>query len=48
MLEKSDAPISIMLGDGNPLVLSAMSEIFDRDLRFWWRPAPLLKGSLER
>jgi two-component system nitrate/nitrite response regulator NarP len=34
MLEKSDAPISIMLGDGNPLVLSAMSEIFDRDSRF--------------
>ncbi|MCT4555265.1 MAG: response regulator transcription factor [Pelagimonas sp.] len=31
--EKGD-PISIMLGDGNPLVLSAMSEMFDRDSRF--------------
>lgn len=26
--------IDIMLGDGNPLVLSAMSEVFDRDERF--------------
>lgn len=26
--------IDIMLGDGNPLVLSAMSEVFERDLRF--------------
>lgn len=28
------APISIALADGNPLVLSAMAEIFDRDSRF--------------
>ena len=34
MVEKISAPISIMLGDGNPLVLSAMSEMFDRDARF--------------
>ena len=27
-------PISVMLADGNPLVLSAMSEIFERDPRF--------------
>ncbi|QEW22039.1 Transcriptional regulatory protein UhpA [Marinibacterium anthonyi] len=27
-------PIDIMLGDGNPLVLSAMSELFERDPRF--------------
>lgn len=27
-------PIDIMLADGNPLVLSAMSEIFERDPRF--------------
>jgi two-component system nitrate/nitrite response regulator NarP len=26
--------ISVMLGDGNPLVLSAMSEVFERDPRF--------------
>jgi two-component system nitrate/nitrite response regulator NarP len=26
--------IEIMLGDGNPLVLSAMSEVFERDPRF--------------
>ncbi len=29
-----DEPIDIMLADGNPLVLSAMSELFDRDPRF--------------
>ena len=28
------ARIDIMLGDGNPLVLSAMSEVFERDPRF--------------
>jgi two-component system nitrate/nitrite response regulator NarP len=28
------APIPVSLADGNPLVLSAMSEIFDRDPRF--------------
>ncbi len=27
-------PISVMLADSNPLVLSAMSEVFDRDPRF--------------
>ncbi|MGB0796343.1 MAG: DNA-binding response regulator, partial [Paracoccaceae bacterium] len=27
-------PINIVLADANPLVLSAMSEIFDRDPRF--------------
>jgi len=34
MVEKSIAPIDIMLADSNPLVLSAMSEIFERDSRF--------------
>ena len=29
-----DKPIDIMLADANPLVLSAMSELFDRDPRF--------------
>jgi two-component system, NarL family, nitrate/nitrite response regulator NarP len=28
------APISLSLADGNPLVLSAMAEIFERDARF--------------
>ena len=28
------AKVDIMLGDGNPLVLSAMSEVFERDSRF--------------
>ena len=27
-------PIKLSLADGNPLVLSTMSEIFDRDPRF--------------
>ena len=34
MAETLRSPIDIMLGDNNPLVLSAMSEIFDRDPRF--------------
>lgn len=34
MPDRSDAPVTIMLADANPLVLSAMSEIFDRDTRF--------------
>jgi two-component system nitrate/nitrite response regulator NarP len=34
MAKEISAPISIMLADGNPLVLSAMSEMFDRDSRF--------------
>lgn len=29
-----DSPIDVMLADGNPLVLSALSEIVDRDPRF--------------
>ena len=29
-----DRPIDVMLADGNPLVLTAMSEIFERDSRF--------------
>ncbi|MEL6466202.1 MAG: response regulator transcription factor [Pseudomonadota bacterium] len=33
-LDKSDTPIEIMLADSNPLVLSALSEIIDRDPRF--------------
>lgn len=33
-LETDTAPISVSLADGNPLVLSAMSELFDRDPRF--------------
>lgn len=34
MVAHDPAPISIMLADSNPLVLSAMSEIFERDPRF--------------
>ena len=33
-LLKDCSPITVSLADGNPLVLSAMSEIFDRDARF--------------
>lgn len=34
MAETKSERIDIMLGDGNPLVLSAMSEVFERDPRF--------------
>ncbi len=34
MTEKPRYPIDVMLADNNPLVLSAMSEIFERDPRF--------------
>ena len=34
MTEPSPHPIDVMLADNNPLVLSAMSEIFERDPRF--------------
>ncbi|WP_281927077.1 response regulator transcription factor [Roseibium album] len=34
MVENPGSPINIMLADSNPLVLSAMSEIFDKDTRF--------------
>ncbi|WP_226689597.1 MULTISPECIES: response regulator transcription factor [Ruegeria] len=34
MAEPSQQPINVMLADNNPLVLSAMSEIFERDPRF--------------
>ncbi len=34
MVELPRPPIEIMLADSNPLVLSAMSEIFERDPRF--------------
>jgi two-component system nitrate/nitrite response regulator NarP len=34
MVNKDSSQISIMLADSNPLVLSAMSEIFERDPRF--------------
>lgn len=34
MVSFSDPPIDIMLADSNPLVLSAMSEIFEKDPRF--------------
>ena len=34
MVEESGTPINIMLADSNPLVLSAMSEIFEQDKRF--------------
>ncbi|MDW4551694.1 response regulator transcription factor [Defluviimonas sp. D31] len=33
-LDDKSAPIAVSLADPNPLVLSAMSEIFDRDPRF--------------
>lgn len=33
-VENSEKAISIILGDSNPLVLSALSEVFDRDIRF--------------
>lgn len=34
MIEPGNKPINIMLADSNPLVLTAMSEIFERDARF--------------
>jgi len=34
MVDLNGGPIDIMLADSNPLVLSAMSEIFERDPRF--------------
>lgn len=34
MVNTSERPVDIMLADSNPLVLSAMSEIFERDHRF--------------
>ena len=34
MSVSKEMPVDIMLADGNPLVLSAMSEIFERDPRF--------------
>lgn len=34
MSVSKEMPVDIMLADGNPLVLSAMSEIFERDARF--------------
>ncbi|WP_254443463.1 response regulator transcription factor [Ruegeria atlantica] len=34
MVETQTTQIDVMLADGNPLVLSAMSEIFERDPRF--------------
>lgn len=34
MIQSASSPIGVMLADGNPLVLSAMSEFFDRDPRF--------------
>lgn len=34
MADSVDAPIDIILADSNPLVLSALSEILDRDQRF--------------
>jgi two-component system nitrate/nitrite response regulator NarP len=34
MVNEKRPPINIMLADSNPLVLSAMSEIFERDPRF--------------
>lgn len=33
-INQSDGPIGIMLADSNPLVLSALSELIDRDARF--------------
>jgi two-component system nitrate/nitrite response regulator NarP len=34
MIEPGNKPINIMLADSNPLILTAMSEIFERDVRF--------------
>ena len=34
MVNAPERPVDIMLADSNPLVLSAMSEIFERDARF--------------
>ena len=34
MLTEKELPIDIMIADGNPLVLSAMSEVFEDDDRF--------------
>ena len=33
-LQQGDGPVTVMVADGNPLMLTAMSEIFDRDPRF--------------
>ncbi len=33
-LPAREQPVTVMVGDGNPLMLTAMSEIFDRDPRF--------------
>lgn len=33
-LDATEGPVDLALADGNPLVLSAMSELFDRDPRF--------------
>ncbi len=33
-LDQKETPIDLSLADGNPLVLTAMSELFDRDPRF--------------
>ncbi len=34
MQNQKETPVTVMLADGNPLVLTAMAEIFDRDTRF--------------
>ena len=34
MINKVNTPINVILADNNPLVLSAMSDIFERDSRF--------------
>ena len=34
MIKQNLEPINIMLADNNPLILSGMSDIFDRDPRF--------------
>lgn len=31
---QKEGPVTVMVGDGNPLMLTAMSEIFERDPRF--------------
>ena len=40
MLTEKELPIDIMIADGNPLVLSAMSDVFEVMTAFlWWQPA---------
>ena len=48
MASESGAPVSVILADSNPLMLSALAEFFDRDPRFSLvATAPSAEGFLE-